>query len=106
MRVARALAAGAFFLAACACAATPEKGVLPFSPEEIEDILRHGPWPPPESRDASNRVSGKREAVEFGARLFFDPRLSTAGNICLLELSRPRIRVERPARARRWYRGN
>ena len=81
MRIARALAAGTWFLVACACAAAPGKGVLPFSPQEIEDILRHGPWPPPLARDASNRVSGKREAVEFGARLFFDSRLSIQGNI-------------------------
>ncbi len=81
MRIARALAAGALFLAGCACAAAPGEGVLPFSPQEIEEILRHGPWPPPQSSDASNRVSGKREAIEFGASLFFDSRLSIGGGI-------------------------
>lgn len=43
---------------------------------EIRAILAHGPWPVPLATDPGNRVSGKREAVEFGERLFFDNRLS------------------------------
>lgn len=55
--------------------------VLDFSRYETERILQHGPWPPPQLRDASNRVSGNRAAADFGAQLFFDPRLSTTGTI-------------------------
>lgn len=50
-----------------------------FSENEIRAILAHGPWPVPGKIDPSNRVSGKREAIEFGERLFFDKRLSAAG---------------------------
>jgi cytochrome c peroxidase len=50
-----------------------------FSESEIRAILAHGPWPVPLRNDPSNRVSGKREAIEFGERLFFDQRLSAAG---------------------------
>lgn len=46
---------------------------------EIRAILAHGPWPVPLATDPANRVSGKREAVEFGERLFFDNRLSGSG---------------------------
>jgi cytochrome c peroxidase len=52
-----------------------------FSPEEIQKILAHGPWPPPARRDPSNRVSGKREAIVFGEKLFFEPRLSGTGSV-------------------------
>jgi len=51
----------------------------PFTESEIRAILAHGPWPVPVKFDPSNRVSGKREAMEFGERLFFDRRLSASG---------------------------
>jgi cytochrome c peroxidase len=51
----------------------------PFTEGEIRAILAHGPWPVPLATDPGNRVSGKREAVEFGERLFFDNRLSSSG---------------------------
>ena len=50
-----------------------------FTPDEIRALLTHGPWPVPQAPDPGNRVSGKREAVEFGERLFFDSRLSGNG---------------------------
>jgi cytochrome c peroxidase len=50
-------------------------------PVEIRLILRHGPWPQPVLRDPSNRVSGNAAAGALGARLFFDPRLSSDGAI-------------------------
>src|SRR5688572_30127009 len=50
--------------------------VLDFSEAERRMILQHGPWPPRASRDPSNRVSGRREAIELGEVLFFEPRLS------------------------------
>jgi cytochrome c peroxidase len=52
-----------------------------FSKEEIAKILQHGPWPPPTKRDPSNRVSGKAEAIAFGEKLFFEPRLSGTGSV-------------------------
>jgi cytochrome c peroxidase len=50
-----------------------------FTEGEIRAILAHGPWPAPATSDPSNRVSGRRAAVELGERLFFDARLSTNG---------------------------
>jgi cytochrome c peroxidase len=55
-------------------AAKPE-----FSDSEIAIILSHGPWAGLVPRDPSNRVSGHRDAIELGTRLFFDPRLSGGG---------------------------
>ena len=52
-----------------------------FTQEEIARILQHGPWPPPAQRDPSNRVSGKREAIELGGKLFFEPRISGTGSV-------------------------
>jgi cytochrome c peroxidase len=52
---------------------------VPFSESEIRAILAHGPWPVPLRNDPGNPASGKREAVEFGERLFFDNRLSGNG---------------------------
>lgn len=49
---------------------------LDFAPSELRRVLQHGPWPPPPTRDPSNRVSGDPRAVALGQRLFFDPRLS------------------------------
>jgi cytochrome c peroxidase len=54
---------------------------MPFTKDEIAKIIQHGPWPPPESRDPSNRVSGKPEAIAFGEKLFFEPRLSGSGSV-------------------------
>ena len=51
----------------------------PLTDSEIRAILSHGPWPVPLASDPGNRVSGRREAVEFGERLFFDARLSGNG---------------------------
>lgn len=51
-----------------------------FSDGEREAIARHGPWPPPLTRDAGNRHSGKPAAIAFGRKLFFDPRLSLDGS--------------------------
>ncbi len=66
-------------LAALPWAASGADEAPSFSESEIRAILAHGPWPAPATADASNRVSGKREAVELGERLFFEQRLSAAG---------------------------
>ena len=52
-----------------------------FSAEERARIVSHGPWPPPRSADAGNRVDGRPEAIELGRRLFFDQRLSASGQM-------------------------
>jgi cytochrome c peroxidase len=52
-----------------------------FTESEIAIIVSHGPWVAPAPRDRSNRVSGNRDAIEFGTRLFFDPRLSGNGGV-------------------------
>src|SRR5437899_7516998 len=53
-----------------------EPGFIAFSEAEKLRILSHGPWPPQPPRDPANEVSGKREAIALGERLFFEPRLS------------------------------
>jgi cytochrome c peroxidase len=50
-----------------------------FTDGELRKILSHGPWPAETPVDPTNRVSGKREAIELGTHLFFDQRLSGAG---------------------------
>lgn len=50
-----------------------------FSIAEIRAITSHGPWPPAFKADPSNRVSGNRQAVDLGERLFFERRLSVNG---------------------------
>jgi cytochrome c peroxidase len=50
-----------------------------FTEAEIKAILAHGPWPTPIEPDPTNRVSGNRNAIELGEKLFFDTRLSAGG---------------------------
>jgi cytochrome c peroxidase len=52
-----------------------------FTEEERKRILSHGPWPPVRTKDSSNRVSEKPEAIAFGQQLFFEPRLSGSGGV-------------------------
>ncbi|MBY0439849.1 MAG: hypothetical protein K2W80_16830, partial [Burkholderiales bacterium] len=52
-----------------------------FTPDEVAQILQHGPWPPRQAPDASNRVAASARAAAFGQRLFFDTRLSSSGTI-------------------------
>lgn len=53
--------------------------LLPWTEDEVRAVARHGPWPPPPPRDASNRVSGNAAAARLGEVLFNDPRLSADG---------------------------
>ena len=71
-------AAGAFVLFFAAIGAA---SAVDFTPQEVRAILRHGPWPPAWNPDPSNRVSGKPEAIALGEKLFFEPRLSTKGDV-------------------------
>ena len=72
------LAAAALLLL---CAGPAWAQLLDFTEAEQRAILRHGPWPAPWTPDPSNRASGKPEAIEFGERLFFEPRLSPSGKV-------------------------
>jgi cytochrome c peroxidase len=56
-------------------------GLLDFTREEKAKILAHGPWPPKAAPDPSNLVSGKPQAIAFGEKLFFEPRLSGTGSV-------------------------
>ena len=79
----RAPAALQYALAAVLCLVPPSRVVAqdpaPFSESEIRALLTHGPWPAPARTDPTNPVSGKREAVAFGERIFFDSRMSGNG---------------------------
>jgi len=81
-RAANLIVAGTCLLVASAApAAELAIGKPIFTESDIKVILSHGPWPAAAADDASNRVSGKPDAIEFGTRLFFDQRLSGSGKI-------------------------
>jgi len=65
-----------FLCIAAAPLLASDNALLPFSEAEVAQILTHGPWPPEQQRDPSNRVSGQAAAIDLGERLFFDTRLS------------------------------
>lgn len=79
MHARRTLAAALAVLSLAAQAAEPAKVV--FTPEEVQKILSHGPWPSAAPADPTNRASGKMDAIELGTRLFFDTRLSANGKM-------------------------
>ena len=54
---------------------------LAFTEAQTRAIAAHGPWPPAFAPDPSNRVSGQRDAIELGERLFFERRLSANGTV-------------------------
>ncbi len=58
-----------------------DRNGLLLSDDEIAAIVRHGPWPPEQQTDPSNRASGNATAIALGERLFFDTRLSANGEI-------------------------
>jgi cytochrome c peroxidase len=72
-----------------AAGATPA-GAVDFTPEERARIESHGPWPPPRSADAGNRVDGRPDAIELGRRLFFDKRLSASGTLACASCHDPK----------------
>jgi cytochrome c peroxidase len=62
---------------------------LGLSPDDVEAIVAHGPWPPRFERDPGNRASGEPAAIELGRRLFTDPRLSADGTRACMDCHRP-----------------
>jgi cytochrome c peroxidase len=55
--------------------------LLDFSADEVQRIMRHGPWPPPRALDPGNAVAAQPAAIELGQRLFLDARLSIDGTM-------------------------
>ena len=80
-RHAQALIAALLSLATGSAAAPKVESAPDFTGAETRAILRHGAWPASWTPDPSNRASGNPEAVEFGERLFFEPRLSPSGKV-------------------------
>ena len=52
--------------------------------ELTRKLLGHGPWPVAPARDRSNRVAGQTAAIEFGYRMFREPRMSPSGYIACI----------------------
>src|SRR5687768_16585692 len=77
---------------ALACALLPvagQAGTPAFTDAEIQKILSPEPCPAALPADPTNRVSGKPEAADLGQRLFFDTRLSGAGQIACVRCHMP-----------------
>lgn len=60
-----------------------------FDERQTRRILGHGPWPPVEAADRTNRYSGHPDAIRLGAMLFGEPRLSGNGAISCQSCHRP-----------------
>jgi cytochrome c peroxidase len=60
-----------------------------FDERQTRRILGHGPWPPTESADRTNRASGHPDAIRLGAMLFGEPRLSGNRAISCQSCHRP-----------------
>ena len=61
----------------------------PIASPEISTSARaklalHGPWPPVSEPDPNNRVSGRPAAIEFGYRMFREPRMSANGYVACI----------------------
>ncbi len=74
-----ALLTGALLAALAAPAAG--QSTLDWSEAEVRLVGQHGPWPPPPSRDPSNRISATPAGVALGEHLFNDARLSGDGSM-------------------------
>ena len=97
-----ALAAATLLLATAVPRPTrASEAPLEFTEQERRQILSLGPWPPPFAPDPSNRASGQPAAIELGARLFVDPRLSPTGAVACVTCHQPdRHWTDARARAR------
>ncbi len=78
-------------LGACAAAWAEDATAQPvtFDADEVARIVALGPWPPPATRDPSNRVSGVPEAIALGRHLFFYPRFSPSGYVSCVACHQP-----------------
>ncbi|MCW5658130.1 MAG: hypothetical protein KIT60_10540 [Burkholderiaceae bacterium] len=74
-------ACAALCVAASTLAASAGRGLLDFTADEKQRIVRHGPWPPAPALDPGNAVAGHPAAIELGQQLFFDARLSIDGTM-------------------------
>lgn len=87
----RRLALAALVLLPLLGSAGMARAATAFTPEEKAAILSHGPWPPRWAPDASNRVAGNARVAQFGARLFFDARLSISGTVACASCHVPEL---------------
>jgi cytochrome c peroxidase len=72
-----------------------------FTEPEVRAVAAHGPWPPALRPDPSNRVSGNREAIDLGERLFFERRMSATGGVSCSRCHVPELNwTDGQARAR------
>ncbi|MGL4635392.1 MAG: cytochrome-c peroxidase [Beijerinckiaceae bacterium] len=88
----KALAAWGLLLLTCIAGAsltTAQQPSLLLTESEISQMLDHGPWPEPATRDPSNRASGNAEAIAFGRTLFFDKGLSITGTVSCATCHQP-----------------
>ena len=60
---------------------SPSPATVPLTRHQLQAIAAHGPWPVPVGRDPGNPVSGRPAAIEFGYRMFREPRMSANGYI-------------------------
>lgn len=79
----KALAAAALLLFSGAA------GAVDFDATQTRRILGHGPWPPAQTPDRTNRFSGNADAIRLGAMLFGEPRLSGNGVLSCQTCHRP-----------------
>ena len=84
------LLASAALVGLCAAGAPPAT-LLDFSADEMQRIVRHGPWPPPRASDAGNAQAERADAIALGERLFFDARLSIDGLLSCASCHRPEL---------------
>ena len=83
---------GFFFVTLLAFLALPTDGrTEDFSATERATILSLGPWPPPVTKDRSNRASGNPEAIALGKMLFFDRRLSKEDQTSCADCHKPEL---------------
>ena len=76
-------------LSSCAGVNAAGDSAVGLSASEIARVVGQGPWPPVFVRDPSNRVSGNPDAIEFGRRVFFDPRFSPNGYVACVACHQP-----------------
>ncbi|MEQ1861632.1 MAG: cytochrome c peroxidase [Chthoniobacteraceae bacterium] len=74
------IAAGLAAVFSTGCEREPAERVLPFTAEEVREVLKLSPLPPTPA-NPTNAVADNPAAARLGQRLFFDKRLSANGEI-------------------------